>query len=116
MLVNSHAEPGLLFQIDLESSYTMHMKQIILAAVGCVFTFAIFGGFMWLSIFATNFEDTVTNPIARITMHLLLWSFEAIVFGIVAYVIYLVYRQYTDKDVTVTELRHQKPINNPEFE
>ena len=92
------------------------MRQIILTAVGCVFTFALFGGFMWLSIFATNLEETVANPTARIIIHLLLWSFEAFVFGVVAYVIYLVYRQYADKDVTVAELRQQKPINNPEFE
>ena len=91
----------IILHIRLESAYTSCMKQIILAAVGCVFTFGIFGGFMWLSIFATHLEDTVTNPISRIIMHLLLWSSEAIVFGIVGYVIYLVYRQYKDKDVTV---------------
>ena len=92
------------------------MKQILAAAVACVFGFGIFGGMMWISIFATNFEETITNPVARVAIHVLLWSFEAIIFGIVAFVIYVVYRQYTDRDVPLSELRAPKKLRNPEFE
>ncbi len=92
------------------------MKDILVAAVACVVGLGTFVGLMWLSIFATDYEEGVTDPVARILIHLLLWSFEAIMFGIVAYIIYLVYRQYTDPDVPTSALRKRKELHNPEFE
>ena len=92
------------------------MKQVLAAAVSIVVGFGTFGGMLWLSIFATDYEESVTNQLARLAIHLILWSLEAVVFALVVYIIHLVYKQYTDTDVTAAELRKQKKFHNPEFE
>ena len=93
------------------------MKQILGAAIVCVVGFCLFGGFIWVSVFATGYAQTVANPGVRLTINLLMWSFGALILGSVLYILYLVYRLYTDPNMPMSEMRKLKnKVSNPEFE
>lgn len=93
------------------------MKQILGAAFVCIVGFGLFGGFIWVSVFATDYAQTVTNPIVRLTITLLMWSLGVLILATVLYIIYLVYRLYTDPNMPLSDMRKLKnKVPNPEFE
>ena len=96
--------------------YNLRVGQFLLKVAGAVFGVAVFATLIWVSIFATDLEQMVTNPFLRFIIKIVIWSMETVVFAVVAYIVYLVIKQYADANTSFSQIKKHKKIPNPEFE
>ncbi len=92
------------------------MKQILGGIAVALGGLGLFVGLVWLAMYATNVEQTTTNPILRLSIALFIWSLGAIIFAVFAYVAYHVLRHYTDPNMPLSQMRNHKKVGSPEFE